>query len=62
MKNPSKVLLPGDNLVLITLCEDEPEYCTPFTLFLDLPLDPRQSPAIQTLVRGSLGVRSVSLI
>jgi hypothetical protein len=62
VKDPDKVLLPSSNLVLIALCQDEPEYCTPFTPLRDLPLDPCQGPAIQTLVSGSLGVRSVSLV
>jgi hypothetical protein len=62
VKNPDKVLLPSGNLVLIALCEDEPEYCTPFTPLRDLPLDPRQGSTVQTLVSGELGVRSVSLI
>jgi hypothetical protein len=62
VEDPDKVLIPGGNLVPIALREDEPEYCAPFTLFRDLPLDPCQGSAIQTLVSGSLCMRSVSLV
>jgi hypothetical protein len=62
VKDPDKILLPSRNLVFIALREDEPDYCTPFTMLRDLPLDPRQGSAIQTLVNGLLGVRSASLI
>jgi hypothetical protein len=61
VKDPDKVLLPSRNLVLIALREDESEYCMSFALLRDLPLDPRQGSAVQTLVNGSLGVRSASL-
>jgi hypothetical protein len=62
MKDLDKVLLPSSNLILITLREDEPGECIPFTLLHDLPLDPCQGSAIQTFVSGSFGVYRASLV
>ena len=55
-KDPSKVLLPTGNLVLVTLCEDESGDHTPFAMLDDIPLDPCDHPAIETPVSGSPGV------
>jgi hypothetical protein len=62
VKDPDKVLLPGNNLVLIAFREDEPGECISFTLFRDLPLDSRQGSAIQTLVSGPFGVHRALLV
>jgi hypothetical protein len=49
VEDTHKVLLPGRNLVLVTLREDESEDDIPFTLLDDLPLDPGQGSAIETI-------------
>ena len=51
VKDPDKVLLPSDNLVLISLREDESGDCVPFALLDDLPLDLRHSSVIKPPVR-----------
>jgi hypothetical protein len=56
MKDSHKVLLPTRNLLLVALREDESDHCISFTLLDDLPLDPRQSPMIVTLVSRLLAV------
>ena len=40
VKDPDELLLPSNNLVLVTLRKDEPEDCTPFALLIDPPLHP----------------------
>jgi hypothetical protein len=56
VEDPDEVLLPSRDLVLVALREDESEHCIPFTLFGDLPLDPRQGSAIEIPVNRSLRV------
>ena len=57
MKNSDEILFPSCYLLLVALREDEPKDWIPFTLLDDLPLDPPQGSAIQTLVSGLLAVR-----
>ena len=57
VKDLDKVLLPSGNLVLVSLREDKPEGCVPFTVLDDLPLDIRHSSVIKQLVGGLLGMR-----
>ena len=56
VKDPDEVLLPSRNLLFIAFRENELDDRIPFTLLDDLPLDPRQGSAIETLVSGSLAV------
>ena len=60
-KDPSKVLLPTGNLVLVTLCEDESGNHMPFAMPDDLPMDPCHHSAIETPVSGSSDVCTVGL-
>jgi hypothetical protein len=38
MKDSDKILVPGSDLILVALREDEPEDYIPFTLLIHLPL------------------------
>jgi hypothetical protein len=54
VEDPDKILFPTHNLLLVPLRKHESDYCAPFTLLDDLPLDSRHGSAIQPLVSGSL--------
>ena len=51
VKDPDKILLPGSNLTLIALGEDESMYRIPFALIDDLPLDIGQGSMIENVVK-----------
>jgi hypothetical protein len=61
LKDPSKVLLPSGDLVLIALRKDEPVDCISLTLFIELPLNSGHDCTIERLVSESLGVRIAAL-
>ena len=52
LRDPDKVLLPGCDLALIVLDEDESGDCTPFPQLCDPPSDLGQGPMIVTSVSG----------
>jgi hypothetical protein len=57
VKDPDKILLPGSNLILIALHEDESGECIPFTPLFNLPLHLGHGPAIWTLVSRFISLR-----
>ena len=57
VKDSDEVLLPGSDLLPVTLREDQSEHYIPFSLLDNLPLNPRQHSAIQALVSKSIAAR-----
>ena len=61
VKDPNKVLLPGNDFVLVAFGEDESVERVPFTLLDDLPLDFGQSTVIETKVSRVFRVKIIGL-